>query len=439
MNTQELLIKGGTLVTVDPENRILSGDILIRGGRIVAIEPSISVRAKQDVIEARGRYILPGFVQTHVHLCQTLFRGAADDLSLLEWLKERIWPFEAGLTSDTIALSARLGIAEMIKGGTTTALTMESVNHTDAVFAEIESTGFRATSGKCMMDRGVGVPAKLREDRDWSIAESLRLFRDWHGRADGRIRYCFAPRFAISCTDRLLVETAALARQHGALIHTHASENTDEVAAVEREAGRRNIKHLHLLGLTGVDVVLAHCVHLDGEEIDILRTTGTRVAHCPSSNLKLGSGVALIPEMIEAGIEVGIGADGTPCNNRLDMFTEMRTAALLQKVRRGPQAMPAATIVRMATIGGARALGIEREIGSLEIGKRADLQIINLQSVHTLPHPDPVSTIVYAAQPENVESVIIDGVPVMRERRLTTIDEQALISKLNRYASTVSQ
>lgn len=425
-------------MTVDPENRIITGDIRIGGGRIVAIEPSIGVRPDHEVIDARGRYILPGFVQSHVHLCQTLLRGAADDLSLLEWLKERVWPFEAGLTSESIALSARLGIAEMIKGGTTAALTMESVNHTDAVFTEIESTGFRATSGKCMMDRGSGVPDKLREDRDWSVAESLRLFRKWHGRAGGRIRYCFAPRFAVSCTDNLLVETVALARRCGALIHTHASENLDEIAEVERQAGRRNVNHLHQLGLTGVDVVLAHCVHLDRGEIEILRTTGTRVSHCPSSNLKLGSGLAPIAEMMEAGIEVSLGADGAPCNNRLDMFTEMRTAALVQKVRQGPQAMPAATVLRMATMGGARALGLDREIGSLEVGKKADLQIINLQSVHTLPHPDPVSTIVYAAQPENVETVLIDGVPVMRERRLTTIDEMSLVDTLKLYQSTIN-
>lgn len=439
MKTTDLLIKGGTLITIDSGNRIVTGDMLISGGRIAAIEPSIQAGREMSVIDATGRYVLPGFVQTHIHLCQTIFRGAADDLSLIDWLKDRIWPLEAGLTPESLALSARLGIAEMIRGGTTAALTMESVNHTDAVFTEIERTGFRATSGKCMMDQGEGVPDRLREERRWSVEESLRLWRDWHGRADGRIRYCFAPRFALSCSEALLVETAALARQCGVLIHTHASENIAEIAEVERLTGKRNISHLHDTGLTGADVVLAHCVHLDDEEMEILRATRTKVAHCPSSNLKLGSGIARIREMIEAGIEVTLGADGAPCNNRLDMFTEMRTAALLQKVAHGPKTLPAAMVLRMATHGGAKALGLAQEIGSLETGKRADLQIISLQSLQTSPHPDPISTIVYSAHTGNVETVIIDGFVVMHERRLTTIDEHKLINDVNLYTSTVSK
>lgn len=438
MKPKEILIKGGTLVTIDSDNRILTGDLLIDGGRIVSIATSIQPRLETFVIDARGRIILPGFVQTHVHLCQTIFRGAADDLSLLEWLKDRIWPLEAGLTPESLTLSARLGIAEMIRGGTTSALTMESVNHTESVFEEIERTGFRATSGKCMMNQGDGVPDQLHEDADESLAESLRLFRKWHGRANGRIRYCFAPRFAISCSPELLSETAILARRCGALIHTHASENLSEIAEVEKQTGLRNIDYLHRSGLTGRDVVLAHCVHLDDAEIEIVRSTGTKVAHCPSSNLKLGSGVARITEMIRAGVEVSLGADGAPCNNRLDMFTEMRTAALLQKVHHGPQAMPAASVIRMATIGGARAIGLASEIGSLETGKRADLQIIDLQSLPTTPHSDPISTIVYSAQPANVETVIIDGVLVMLDRQLITIDEQKLINDVNTYRSTIT-
>jgi len=223
------------------------------------------------------------------------------------------------------------------------------------------------------------------------------------------------------------------------LIHTHASENIAEIAEVERLTGKRNISHLHDTGLTGADVVLAHCVHLDDEEMEILRATRTKVAHCPSSNLKLGSGIARIREMIEAGIEVTIGADGAPCNNRLDMFTEMRTAALLQKVAHGPKALPAGMVLRMATHGGAKALGLAREIGSLVTGKRADLQIISLQSLQTSPHPDPISTIVYSAHTGNVETVVIDGAVVMHERRLTTIDEHKLINDVNLYASTVSK
>ncbi|MFN9743042.1 MAG: amidohydrolase family protein, partial [Acidobacteriota bacterium] len=292
-------------------------------------------------------------------------------------------------------------------------------------------SGFRGTTGKCMMDQGEGVPDRLREETRQSIDESVRLLRRWHGAADGRIRYCFAPRFAISCTPELLRETAVLARQFGVLIHTHASESLEEIALVERQTGHRNIAYLQLSGLTGDHVVLAHCIHLDPAEIEILQSTATRVSHCPSSNLKLGSGIAPIVELVAAGVEVSLGADGAPCNNRLDMFTEMRTAALLQKVKHGPQSLPAAQVLRMATLVGAHALKLADQVGSIEVGKKADLQIIDLQSLHTTPHPDPVSTIVYAAQPINVQTVLIDGQIVMRDRLLTTIDEAGLHTAIN--------
>jgi 5-methylthioadenosine/S-adenosylhomocysteine deaminase len=427
----EILIKGGRLITIDRQQRIVDADLLVSGSRISSIAPSIRPTPSMEVIDARGRYVLPGFVQTHLHLCQTIFRGAADDLSLIDWLRKRIWPMEAALTSETLTLAARLGIAELIKGGTTAGLSMESVNHTEAVFAEIERSGFRGTTGKCMMDQGEGVPDRLREETRQSIDESVRLLRRWHGAADGRIRYCFAPRFAISCTPELLRETAVLARQFGVLIHTHASESLEEIALVERQTGHRNIAYLHLSGLTGDHVVLAHCIHLDPAEIEILQSTATRVSHCPSSNLKLGSGIAPIVELVAAGVEVSLGADGAPCNNRLDMFTEMRTAALLQKVKHGPQSLPAAQVLRMATLGGAHALKLADQVGSIEVGKKADLQIIDLQSLHTTPHPDPVSTIVYAAQPINVQTVLIDGQIVMRDRLLTTIDEASLHTAIN--------
>lgn len=423
---KEILIKGGRLITIDRQQRIIDADLLVSGSRISSIAPSIRPTTSMEVIDARGRFVLPGFVQTHLHLCQTIFRGAADDLSLIDWLRERIWPMEAALTSETLTLAARLGIAELIRGGTTAGLSMESVNHTEAVFGEIERSGFRGTTGKCMMDQGDGVPDRLREETRQSIDESVRLLRRWHGAADGRIRYCFAPRFAISCTPELLRETAILARQFGVLIHTHASESREEIALVERQTGQRNIAYLHLSGLTGDHVVLAHCIHLDRAEIEILKDTATRVSHCPSSNLKLGSGIAPVVELLAAGVEVSLGADGAPCNNRLDMFTEMRTAALLQKVKHGPQSLPAAQVLYMATRGGAHALNLADQVGSIEIGKKADLQIIDLQSLHTSPHPDPVSTIVYAAQPINVQTVLIDGQIVMRDRQLLTIDEADL-------------
>jgi 5-methylthioadenosine/S-adenosylhomocysteine deaminase len=421
------LIKNGTLVTMDPVNTIVRADLLIRDERIAEIGAS-GVTA-DTIIDAGDCAVIPGFVQTHIHLCQTIFRGAADDLALIDWLKQRVWPMEAAHSAPSIAASARLGIAELIKGGTTCALTMETVHHTTEVFRVIEETGFRATAGKCMMDKGDEVPSALQEQTENSIDESVALLEEWHGRAGGRIRYCFAPRFAISCTRELLERVALLARERGVMVHTHASENRTECELVQQESGLRNVAYLDSLGLTGRHVALAHCVHLSSNEIEILKTSGTNVVHCPSSNLKLGSGIAPIAKLLEEGISVSLGADGAACNNRLDMFTEMRTAALLQKALHGPEVLPAARALRMATIDGARAMGLDSEIGSLEVGKRADVSIVRLDQLHATPVKDVVSALVYSTEAEDVITVIIDGQVVMDDRKLGTIDERETIAR----------
>ena len=421
-----ILIKNGTLVTMDAGNRIVRGDLFIRGSQIV--ELGATEQSADIVIDASECAVIPGFVQTHIHLCQTLFRGAADDLALIDWLKKRVWPMEAAHTAASIAASARLGIAELIKGGTTCALTMETVNHTSQVFQVVEASGFRATVGKCMMDKGDEVPKPLQEKTSQSIAESLELLQRWHGQAGGRIRYCFAPRFAVSCTRELLEQVGRLSRAHGVMIHTHASENRTECALVEAETGLRNINYLDSVGVSGRHVALAHCVHLTNEEVRILKSTGTNVAHCPSSNLKLGSGIAPIAKLLEEEVSVSLGADGAACNNRLDMFTEMRTAALLQKALHGPEVLPASRVLRLATIDGARALGLESEIGSLEVGKRADVAVVTLDQLHMSPEAEVISSLVYAGEANDVQTVIIDGRILMRDRTLLTLDEADVIA-----------
>jgi 5-methylthioadenosine/S-adenosylhomocysteine deaminase len=432
--SESILIKGGTIVTMDEKNSIVRGDLLIRDGRIADLGDNIDSDAS-DVIEAGGCAVLPGFVQTHLHLCQTLFRGAADDLSLIDWLKKRVWPMEAAHTRESIRASAQLSIAELVKGGTTCALTMETVKHTEEVLRVVEESGFRATVGKCMMDKGDEVPAGLLENSSESIRESLALIEKWHGRANGRVRCCFAPRFAISCTRELLSEVSELAKKHQVMIHTHAAENKSECEMVESETGRRNVAYLDSLGISGAHVLLAHCIHLDEEEMETLARTKTNVAHCPSSNLKLGSGVARITEMLSRGISVSLGADGAACNNRLDMFTEMRTAALLQKVGHGPEVLPASRALRMATIDGARALGLEKEIGSLETGKRADVIVVDLDQLHLSPqHDDVVSALAYSAIASDVRTTIIDGQIVMRNGELLIMNEAGVIDEANREA-----
>jgi len=421
---------------MDQNSSIVRGDLLIRDGRIAEVSEAINADV-DETIDAGGCAVLPGFVQTHIHLCQTLFRGAADDLALIDWLKKRVWPMEAAHTPASVRASAQLGIAELIKGGTTCALTMETVRHTEEVLLVVEETGFRATVGKCMMDKGDDVPSQLHENTRASIDESLSLIEKWQGRANGRIRCCFAPRFAISCTRELLNEVSQLAKQHGVMIHTHASENKGECEIVERESGMRNVAYLDSLGISGAHVVLAHCIHLATAEMETLALTKTNVAHCPSSNLKLGSGLARVAEMQARKIPVSLGADGAACNNRLDMFTEMRTAALLQKLAHGPEVLPAGRVLRMATIDGAWALGLDKDIGSIEIGKRADVIVVDLARLHSTPAPDVVSVVVYSAQPDDVRTTIIDGQVVMRDGVLTTLAEASVIDNANREAEAL--
>jgi len=426
-----ILIKGGTLLTMDEQDAIVRGDLLIQDGVISGV--GTSHQTADMVIDAVGCVVLPGFIQTHIHLCQTLFRGAADDLPLLDWLKKRVWPMEAAHTAASIKASAELGVAELIKGGTTCALTMETVNHTEVVFKVVEDSGFRATIGKCMMDKGDDVPGELLEDTESSIGESLSLLDAWDGKANGRIRYCFAPRFALSCTRELLLRVAQLARERNVIVHSHASENRNECALVESETGLHNVAYLDSIGLSGRHVVLAHCVHLDTAEFETLANTGTNVSHCPSSNLKLGSGIAEITRMLDRGISVSLGADGAACNNRLDMFTEMRSMALMQKAMYGPEVISAREALRIATTDGAKALGLENQLGTLEAGKRADVIVVNLDSLHATPGSgDPASALVYSAQTSDVRSVVIDGRIVMKDRKLLTLDESSIIEDANR-------
>jgi 5-methylthioadenosine/S-adenosylhomocysteine deaminase len=431
---KSILIKGGTLMTMDDQDAIVRGDLLIHDDLIMSIGET--GQTADTVIDAEDCAVLPGFVQTHIHLCQTLFRGAADDLPLLDWLKRRVWPMEAAHTAASIKASAQLGIGELIRGGTTCALTMETVNHTEEVFKVVEDSGFRATVGKCMMDKGDDVPGALHEDTEASIRESLALLEAWHGKAGGRIRYCFAPRFALSCTRELLTRVAQLARERNVIVHSHASENRNECALVESETGLRNVAYLDAIGLSGGHVVLAHCVHLDAAEFETLAKTRTNVAHCPSSNLKLGSGIAEISRMLDEGISVSLGADGAACNNRLDMFTEMRTMALLQKAMHGPEVVPAKQALRIATIGGAQALGLENEIGTLKAGKQADVIVVDFDALHSTPSSgDLASALVYSTETSDVRTVVIAGRVIMKDRELLTLDESSVVKNANREAA----
>lgn len=431
---KKLLIKNAEIITMNRNEEIVKGDLLVHEDKISAIAPSIVPEPDMEVIDATGKTVIPGFIQTHIHLCQTLFRGKADDLELMDWLKKRIWPLEAAHDEESIYVSAMLGIGELIAGGSTTIVDMETVHHTNEAFEAIAKSGIRALSGKVMMDKGDDVPEGLHEKTADSIQESVDLLEKWNGHDKGRIRYAFAPRFVISCTEPLLMQVRDLSTKYNVYVHTHASENRGEIAIVERDTGMRNIVYLDHIGLAGPHLILAHCIWLSDEEKEIIRKRGIHVSHCPGSNLKLASGIADITHMSQMGINLGLGADGAPCNNTLDMFHEMRLASLIHKPANGPTAMNARQIFRMATIDGARAVGMENEIGSLEPGKKADLAILNLNHFHSYPayDADPISRIVYSASASDVESTIINGHIVMKNRQMKTIDQGIVLKEADR-------
>ncbi|NOZ88263.1 MAG: 5'-deoxyadenosine deaminase [Deltaproteobacteria bacterium] len=423
-----MLIKGGTLITMDKARKVLKGDILVEDGRISKIGKVSASAGGKLILDAEGKAVLPGFIQTHVHLCQTLLRGMAEDMPLLEWLKKVIWPGEAAMDDRSLEASVELGLCEVIRSGTTTIQDMGTVNGQDVVFESLKRSNIRAFAGKAMMDMGRGVPRKLKETTRNSLQTSEALCKRWNGANNGLVRYAFAPRFVLSCSSRLLSEIGPIARENKARIHTHCSEQAPEVAAVKRNYGKDNVEVLAEFGLLGEDVGLAHCVHVSRKEIRLLAQTGTGVLHCPSANLKLGSGIAPVPEMDESGVRLSLGADGAPCNNNLNPFNEMRLASLIQKARLGPGAMPAVNALALATIRGAEVLGLEHETGSIEEGKSADLVVVDLGKAHNTGH-DLYSSLVFASNRDDVTHVIVAGKPLLWQGELMTLDEDAIVKK----------
>ncbi len=432
------LIRNATIVTMNDAMEIVEGSVVVRDGRIESVGPDEGTH-HDAVIDAGGGYLLPGFVQTHIHLCQTLLRGSADDMPLLEWLRRLVWPWEAAHTPATLRASTRLAASELLLSGTTTVLTMETVHDTDVVFESLAAIGLRAVVGKCMMDSDVEVPLRLRERTTASIDESLALKQRWDGAADGRLHAAFAPRFAVSCSRDLLEAVASLSESEHALVHTHASESRDEVEVVRRlSGGFSNLEYLADTGLATPRLCAAHCVWVTDHEQGLLAERQVKVMHCPSSNLKLGSGIAPVAEMRARGISVSLGADGAACNNRLDMFEEMRLAATLQAVRHQPGALTARDALWMATREGARALGLDAEIGSIEPGKRGDLILIERDRVHLSPDRDPWSTLVYAARGTDVRMTMVDGEVLVRDFSLTRMDGSEVAADGRRAAAVLA-
>ena len=433
-----IVIRGAQLLTmVDP--RVITADVVISGTRISALAPNAPAPSDAEVLDRRGHYLMPGLVQTHLHLVQTLFRGMAEDLTLLEWLRLRIWPLEAAHDEVSTRASVRLGLLELLQTGTTTILDMGTTKLGDVVAEELVRSGIRAHFGQAMMDTGEGAPARLLETTRASLDASAALHKRWHRSANGRIQYAYAPRFALSCTRELLEAVAALAKMNDVLVHTHTNEDPSERAAIETATGRAPVAYLVETGLASERAVAAHGVHVDDAELAQLQATRMSITHCPTSNLKLGAGVADVARLRSARITVGLGADGAACNNRLDAFEEARMATLLARALHGQRTLTAQDALVMATREGARALHMDAEIGTLEVGKRADLVVLDPSRLAG-PGGDPATRIVFGGGGRAVRDVFVDGTALVRDGAALTLDAAEVRAKAaEAHAALVSR
>lgn len=431
------MLLSGTVV-VDSTTVIDNGAVVVDGATIEAVGTHDELVDRYPDHDQRTYDIVaPGLVGSHIHSVQSLGRGIADDTELLDWLFDHILPMEGSMDADEMRTAATLGYLELVESGTTTCIDHLSVAHADQAFEAAGEVGIRALMGKVLMDKAS--PDDLQEDTEEALAESERLIQQYHGAFGDRIRYAVTPRFAVTCSEACLRGARELAdRYDGVRIHTHASENRGEIATVEEDTGMRNIHWLDEVGLTGEDVVLAHCVHTDESERAVLAETGTHVTHCPSSNMKLASGVAPIVDYLDRGINVALGNDGPPCNNTLDAFTEMRQASLLQKVEGlDPTALPAATAFEMATVNGAKAAGFER-LGKLKPGWKADIVGLQTDTSRATPVHDVLSHLVFATHGDDVAFTMVDGEVLLDDGDVVGIDVAAIREQAQEYAEHYS-
>lgn len=432
----DLVLTGRYLVTMDSRGTIIEeGGLAIRGDAIVEVGPAAALAARYagaTRIDRPQGLIMPGLVNVHTHAAMACFRGLADDLPLMQWLQDHIFPAEARLTGDMVYHSTRLSLCEMIRSGTTSFCDMYLFAG-DVARAAAEA-GMRAWIGEVLYD----FPSPNYGELENGFRYTEDLFAAWAGH--DLVTVTVDPHAVYTCSPDLLVRLAQTAADHDSLYVIHLSETEDEVASCRQRHGCTPVEHLDRLGVLNGRVLADHCVHVTDDEIALMAGRGVRVAHCPESNLKLASGIAPVVRMLAAGMAVGIGTDGSASNNDVDMFGEMGTAARIHKVATmDPTAMDAATTLHAATMGGARALGAERMIGSLEPGKKADCIVLDLDQPHLTPVYSPVSHLVYAARGSDVTDSVIGGRLVMEERRLLTLDEPAILARMREMAAGIRE
>jgi 5-methylthioadenosine/S-adenosylhomocysteine deaminase len=432
----DLIVFGGTVVTMDAEKRVIGdGAVAVRGDSIVAVGTRAEIESEFDAVRtigAPGALVMPGLINGHAHAAMSLFRGIADDLALNDWLEKYIFPAEArNVTEDFVTWGTRLGLLEMLGGGVTTYADMYYFE--DAVARATKEAGMRGVLGETIID----FPAPDNKTLAQAFQYTEEYLNRWKG--DPLITPAVAPHSLYTCSEKTLEDSSALARRNGAPILIHIAEAPFELEQSRQKHGATPVAYLERIGLLGPDVVGAHCVWVNAADIATLAHFGVGCVHNPSSNMKTAAGVMPVVEMLAAGEPIGLATDGAASNNNQDMFEEMDLAAKLQKISRmDPRALPAEQVVEMATIGGARAIHLDKQIGSLESGKKADLILIDTGAAHATPMYNVYSELVYALKASDVRTVIIAGKPVMEDRRMLTLNESEILAKAEEYKKKIS-
>ena len=444
-----MILDNAIVVTVDRDRRIITdGAVAVVGRDIAAVGKSAEVRAAypdSPVRDVAGAVVMPGLVDGHMHLPQAMLRGAADDIPLWEWMADRIFILEGNYSPEDMRASARLAVLEMIKAGTTTFLETLILGRHDfgALVQALDETGIRAVLPRGVTDGGgylseAPLHPGLDEDPEAAIADALAVAGRW--RDSDRMHVWLGPRSTGGCSEPLLRRLVGLAREHGMGLCQHYAMTVREQRWIREQYGCGQGEFLERIGLVGPDVVLLHACALTGEDIAVLAGTGTSVVHCPTGPAKMGSGVTPVADLLAAGVNVSLGTDGGPANNGADLIRDLKWAGYLQKLAKGdPTVVPREQIIEMATIGGATAVGLGHLIGSIEVGKRADLVVLRTDAPHWTPMTNVLSNLVYAASGADVDTVIIDGRVVMEGRRMRTMDETAVLAEARERAAALFQ
>ncbi|MGL5328153.1 MAG: amidohydrolase [Peptostreptococcaceae bacterium] len=439
---KQLFIKNAFLVTMNNNKDVYEkGSILIEDNIIKAvghIDDNI-IHEDAEIYDANGKILMPGLVNTHVHLSQQLGRGISDDVDLLTWLRDRIWPYESSFNYEDSLISSTACCVELIRSGVTTFLESGG-QFVDAMVEAVDKTGIRACLAKSVMDQGDGLPSAWQKTTEEELNTQLELFNKFNNTSNQRIKIWFGLRTIFNNSDELIIKTKELADSLNTGIHMHIAEIADEVDFAKTRNGYSTVEHLNSLGVLGPNLLAVHTVWLTNKELDLFRLNNVKVSHNPAAAMKVVLGFASIPEMLDKGIPVSIGTDGAPSNNRMDMMREMYLTSLIHKGRTlNPTVVNAEKVLEMATINGAKCALLDKEIGSLEIGKKADMIILNPNNIHCLPMHNPIGNIVYSMSSENVESTICDGKWLMKEKEILILDEKELLSKVVSQANKIRE